>query len=183
MFKLKTLRDWLICLCGHLASPIMAPWRALFLYTPLTAPHPTKLWWDKELSARWACLYIQAAGGCLGIGGQNPSYCGYLSEWRMIQFSKENVSERWHALSVEMFHNKSNPESDKSNRQTRFFLNLFSNPRNSFLEKSSRPSSPQLDLLHCSLLIFHNYITNWGNGCLKMLRCFMFNKLLGSCLI
>lgn len=47
-------RKWLfdIILYYRPASPIMAPWRALFLSTPLTAPLLMKLWWDKELQAR-----------------------------------------------------------------------------------------------------------------------------------
>lgn len=36
----------------------MAPWRALFLCTPLTAPLLMKLWWDKELQARWVCVRL-----------------------------------------------------------------------------------------------------------------------------
>ena len=44
------------CFYEHLASPIMAPWRALYPCTPLTAPLHMKLWWDREPPARWAYL-------------------------------------------------------------------------------------------------------------------------------
>lgn len=43
---------WLIFLNPYLASPIMAPWRAPFPSTPLTALLLMKLWWDRELPAR-----------------------------------------------------------------------------------------------------------------------------------
>lgn len=42
----------------HLASHTMAPWRVLYLSTPLTAPLLMKLWWDRGLRARWVCVCI-----------------------------------------------------------------------------------------------------------------------------